>query len=103
MIFSSVHQRLPVDFSSQPLSFFLFIYIYILIKKRDTYYCIHFRIPLIRIIARSTMAGTDDDEMYKQLLAKGHTTVYAQAYVAKVHEGELFAHHFAVLRYVNEE
>eukprot|EP01147_Barroeca_monosierra_P008816 gene8816-1181_t len=44
------------------------------------------------------MAGTDDDEMYKQLLAKGHTTVYAQAYVAKVHEGELFAHHFAVLR-----
>lgn len=35
---------------------------------------------------------------YAQQIALGRTPVYATAFASKVHEGELFAEHYATLR-----
>jgi hypothetical protein len=35
---------------------------------------------------------------YEQQKALGRTEVYASAYASKIHEGELFAEHYATLR-----
>ena len=44
------------------------------------------------------MSSTEQEQLIKELKGKGHTDVYARAFAAKAHEGELFAHHFALLR-----
>ena len=41
-----------------------------------------------------------EKEAYEQQIAAGKSHEYAKAYASKVHEGEVFARHFAAIRFI---
>jgi hypothetical protein len=43
--------------------------------------------------------GSPEAKTYQEMIAAGKTHVYAHAYASKIQDGEVFARHFAIIRY----
>ena len=39
-----------------------------------------------------------EQQAYAEQIAQGKSVEYARAYASKIHEGEVFARHFAIIR-----
>ena len=43
--------------------------------------------------------GSVEEKTYHEVLESGKSREYAEAYASKIRDGEVFARHFAIIRY----